>query len=177
LHTNGVAHEFFLVASGEFPHFSQRRLQKVLSKNPGLSHFARRMSDPSGQVAEILIALSPTAEMVSVPQALALPGKGLEGDRYSLGAGTFSPQPQKPDFELTLIEQENVIAFAAEAGLEFTPAQARRNIVTRGVRLNELKESEQHSITVFTRELAKGLVEHGRDMSQEVRRIVIKRVH
>jgi len=100
------------------------------------------MSDTSGQVAEILIALSPAAEMVSVPQVLALPGKGLQGDRYPLGTGTFSPQPQKPDFELTLIEQENVLTFAAEAGLAFTPAQARRNIVTRGVRLNDLVDRE-----------------------------------
>jgi MOSC domain-containing protein YiiM len=96
------------------------------------------MSNLSGQVTEILIARSPTSEMVSVPQAFAVPRQGLQGDRYFLGTGTFSPQPQKPDFELTLIEQEHVIAFAAESGLKFTPAQARRNIVTRGVRLNDL---------------------------------------
>ncbi|HZR18910.1 MAG TPA: MOSC domain-containing protein [Verrucomicrobiae bacterium] len=96
------------------------------------------MSNPSGQVVEILIARSPDSEMLSVPQAFAVPGQGLQGDRYFLGEGTFSPQPQKPDFELTLIEQENVMAFAAESGLKFTPAQARRNIVTRGVRLNDL---------------------------------------
>jgi MOSC domain-containing protein YiiM len=60
------------------------------------------------------------------------------GDRYFLGLGTFSPQPQKPDFEITLIEQENVDGFAAESGLAFMARHARRNVVTKGVRLNEL---------------------------------------
>ena len=72
----------------------------------------------------------------------AVPGKGLEGDRYYMGAGTFSPQPQKPDFEITLIELENVEAFAANSGLPFTASQARRNIVTSGVQLNELVGQE-----------------------------------
>jgi MOSC domain-containing protein YiiM len=89
-------------------------------------------------VIEVLIANSPTSPMNSVPFAHAVPGKGLEGDRYFLGGGTFSPQPQKPDFELTLIEQENIDAFAAESGLSFNASLTRRNIVTDGIRLNEL---------------------------------------
>jgi hypothetical protein len=66
-----------------------------------------------------------------------VPGKGLEGDRYFEGKGTFPPDPQKPDFELTLIEQEQIDAFASASGLPFTAAQARRNLVTIGVDLNE----------------------------------------
>jgi MOSC domain-containing protein YiiM len=76
--------------------------------------------------------------MESKLSVCAKPGVGLAGDRYASGIGTFSPTPRKPDFELTLIEQENIEAFAAESGLGFTSAMARRNIVTRGVRLNEL---------------------------------------
>jgi MOSC domain-containing protein YiiM len=95
-----------------------------------------------GYVANILIAASTDAEMVRQAQVRAVPGKGLEGDRYFIGAGTFSPQPQKPDFELTLIEQENVEAFAAESGLAFTASQARRNVVTKGIRLNDLVGQE-----------------------------------
>jgi MOSC domain-containing protein YiiM len=68
----------------------------------------------------------------------AIPGKGLEGDRYFSGVGTFSPQPQKPDFEITLVEQEKIEAFADESGLPFTSLHARRNIVTEGVALNDL---------------------------------------
>ena len=91
-----------------------------------------------GEVRDILVAASPTSEMVRLPKVRALPGRGLAGDRYFLGIGTFSPSPKKPDFELTLIEQENIEAFAAQSGLPFTPSHARRNIVTRGVRLNDL---------------------------------------
>ena len=68
----------------------------------------------------------------------AVPGRGLEGDRYFIGAGTFSPNPQKADFEITLIEKEKVDEFARDSGLPFSASQARRNIVTEGVDLNAL---------------------------------------
>ena len=80
--------------------------------------------------------------MESRERVRAVPGKGLEGDRYFHGMGTFSPQPQKPDFELTFVELENVETFAAESGLAFTAADARRNVVTKGIRLNELVGQE-----------------------------------
>lgn len=95
------------------------------------------MSAP-GKVAAILIAPSPAASMTAVDSARAVPGRGMEGDRYFLNAGTFSPTPQKPDYELTLIEQEQIEAFALASGLPFTAAQARRNIVTRDIALNDL---------------------------------------
>ena len=76
--------------------------------------------------------------MQPVAEVRAVPGRGLEGDRYYDGRGTFSPQPQKADFELTLIEEERVEAFARDFDLDFTAAHARRNVVTRGVDLNAL---------------------------------------
>lgn len=72
----------------------------------------------------------------------AVPGQGLEGDRYFAGAGTFSPPHPKPDFEITFIEQEQIEAFARESGLPFTSLHARRNIVTEGVSLNDLAGKE-----------------------------------
>lgn len=68
----------------------------------------------------------------------AVPGRGLEGDRYFDGTGTFSPHPPKPDFEVTLIESEKIAAFATRSGLPFTAAAARRNLVTTGADLNAL---------------------------------------
>ncbi len=41
------------------------------------------------RVVEILIAASPTEPALSVARASAIPGRGLEGDRYATGAGTF----------------------------------------------------------------------------------------
>ncbi len=80
--------------------------------------------------------------MESRDQVRAVPGQGLEGDRYFAGEGTFSPRPQKPDFELTLIEKEQIEAFARESRLPFTSWHARRNLVTEGVALNELAGKE-----------------------------------
>lgn len=70
--------------------------------------------------------------------AHAVPGRGLKGDRYYNGKGTFSPPLQGPDYELTLIEQEKIEGFARESGVPFTSIQARRNIVTSGIDLNGL---------------------------------------
>lgn len=90
------------------------------------------------RVVEILTASSPTSPMESRAHVRAVPGRGLEGDRYFSGSGTFAKNPQQPDYELTLIEQEVIEAFARESGLAFGSASARRNIVTRGVALNDL---------------------------------------
>jgi MOSC domain-containing protein YiiM len=89
-------------------------------------------------VARILIADSPSSPMTRCPEVHAVPGVGLQGDRYSSGLGTFSKHPQKPDYEITFIEQEKIDAFARESGLPFTAFHARRNIVTEGVDLNAL---------------------------------------
>ena len=89
-------------------------------------------------VKQILIAETSTSPMASRSAVRAVPGRGLEGDRYFIGVGTFSPNPQKPDFEITLIEIEKVEEFARDSGLPFTTSHARRNIVTEGVDLNAL---------------------------------------
>ena len=89
-------------------------------------------------VVQILIAPSPTAAMECRQEIQAVPNHGLEGDRYFSGTGTFSRQPQKPDFELTLIESEAIEAFVRESGLPLTAEDVRRNLVTRGIRLNDL---------------------------------------
>ena len=89
-------------------------------------------------VVEILISASPASPMESRAIALAVPGRGLDGDRYFFGTGTFAKNPQQPDFEITLIESEVIEAFVRESGLAFTSALARRNLVTHGVALNDL---------------------------------------
>jgi MOSC domain-containing protein YiiM len=85
---------------------------------------------------QILIAASPSHSMVEVDHVMAIPGKGLVGDRYFEGNGTFSPQPQKPDFEVTLMELEQIESFAKSSQLLFTAFQARRNLIVQGVDLN-----------------------------------------
>ena len=63
----------------------------------------------------------------------ALTDGGLDGDRYADPANR-----RGPDYQVTLIESENIAAFSAMVDVPFTPDMPRRNIVTRGVRLNEL---------------------------------------
>ncbi len=74
--------------------------------------------------------------MSSVKEARAVPGRGLEGDRYFNGVGTFSKP--KPDREVTLIEIEALEALKRDYGIALEPADSRRNIITRGVLLNHL---------------------------------------
>jgi MOSC domain-containing protein YiiM len=73
----------------------------------------------------------------SVDHATATPGKGLEGDRYADGTGTFF-KPDCPDREITLIEIEALEALKRDYDVELSPDRARRNLLTRGVSLNHL---------------------------------------
>jgi MOSC domain-containing protein YiiM len=56
----------------------------------------------------------------------AVAGKGLEGDRHFFAGGA------RPGQALTLVEEESV----EDVGLE--PGETRRQVTTRGVRLNDL---------------------------------------
>lgn len=66
-------------------------------------------------------------------------GRGILGDRYHAGIGTFSEKNRgKPDVEVTLIESEEIERFAGVEGRSRPATDFRRNLVTRGVRLNDL---------------------------------------
>jgi MOSC domain-containing protein YiiM len=77
-----------------------------------------------------------TVEQIAItPQESALPGavaevevgaNGMVGDRYA-DAG-----------DITLIEVEALEAFTAETGIELSHQESRRQVLTRGVRLNDL---------------------------------------
>ncbi len=90
-----------------------------------------------GTVLSINIASTGGAPISSVDQIRAVPGQGLEGDRYFLKAGTFSPT-WTPNRAVTLIESEAIEALKRDYGIELEPRQSRRNIVTRGIALNHL---------------------------------------
>ena len=89
-----------------------------------------------GTIVSINIAPEAEAPMQSVSEARAVPGRGLQGDRYFDQKGTFS-KPQ-PDRELTLIEAEAIEGLKRELKVEYGLSDSRRNVVTRGVPLNHL---------------------------------------
>ena len=52
-------------------------------------------------------------------------GAGIEGDRYG-------------DKDITLFEAEAIETLKADTGIELAPSEIRRNVMTRGVALNDL---------------------------------------
>ena len=83
-----------------------------------------------GAVEGLYVAADAEAPLQSIASVTALAGRGLDGDRYAAGRGTFSGRGR--GYELTLVEAEAL----ADSGL--TGEEARRNIVTRGIALNAL---------------------------------------
>ena len=99
-----------------------------------------------GNVVSIHIAPAASAPMVTLAEVRAVPGRGLEGDRYFLGTGHYSPRPSAGGREVTLIEVETVEALehgilnaaGERLGIKITAAETRRNVATSGVPLNHL---------------------------------------
>jgi MOSC domain-containing protein YiiM len=88
-----------------------------------------------GTVESIFLAGERGAPRAAMEQVRAVAAMGLEGDRYfgqPRGSGKRACERQ-----VTLIEAEAVDAVRA-TGVVFAPGDARRNLVTRGVRLNQL---------------------------------------
>jgi hypothetical protein len=83
-----------------------------------------------GTVAGLLVAPNAEDPLVRIDAAVALPGHGLDGDRYAAGRGTFSGRGR--GYELTLVEAE------ALEDVDLSWEAARRNVVTRGIDLNAL---------------------------------------
>ena len=103
-----------------------------------------------GSVVSLHIAPKASVPMESLGSVRAVPGLGLEGDRYFLGTGTYSPKPSHGKREVTLIETETVAALfdgvqnaeGHRLGIKLSPAETRRNIATSGVPLNHLVDRE-----------------------------------
>jgi hypothetical protein len=83
-----------------------------------------------GAVAGLLVAPAAEAPLERVDAAVAVPGRGLVGDRYEQGRGTFSAPGR--GYELTLVEAEVLDE------IELPWEDARRNVVTTGISLNAL---------------------------------------
>jgi MOSC domain-containing protein YiiM len=90
-----------------------------------------------GVVHSVHVADAAGAPMRSVDVARVVAGRGIEGDRYFDGVGTFSKKPGTGR-HVTLIELEALRALHAEDGVAIAPGEARRNVVTCGVPLNHL---------------------------------------
>lgn len=129
----------------------------------------------SGTVEHIHIAAKPGAPAYEIQSVRAVAGGGLDGDRNSRREG------EKRDAEscdLTLIEAEAIEAAAREHDIHLVPGESRRNVTTRGIRLNDLVGKEfrigevrargvelcepcSHLVKVTGKQLIKALVHRG----------------
>jgi MOSC domain-containing protein YiiM len=90
-----------------------------------------------GSLVAIQIGRQAEGRLESVPEVRAVPGKGLEGDRYFRGEGSFSKNPGGGR-EVTLVASEVLSLLEREHGIRLDPAETRRNLLTSGVTLNDL---------------------------------------
>ncbi len=90
----------------------------------------------SARVEAIFLIAESGGRPVRHAEVRAVAGRGLEGDHNLAPPTLFGAG--KPEENLTLIEAEALAALAKDHGIELGPGESRRNLVTRGVALNEL---------------------------------------
>ena len=95
------------------------------------------LAPPPGRVLEIWLAPRAAAPMRRLAVVEAVAGRGLAGDRYALGGGTWAEYPDL-EKQVTLIDRDDVAAVARETGAPLTPGDTRRNLVTTGLDLSTL---------------------------------------
>ncbi len=84
------------------------------------------------------IAISPVETVLPEPveSVELLPDQGPRGDRHF--AAEPDPGRREEGYDLTLIEAEALEAFTIETGIPLSHEESRRNVLTRGIRLNDL---------------------------------------
>jgi len=90
-----------------------------------------------GSLVAIQIGRQAEGRLESVAEVRAIPGKGLEGDRYFRGEGSFSKNPGGGR-QVTLVASEMLELLQSEHGIALEANETRRNLVTKGVLLNDL---------------------------------------
>ena len=83
------------------------------------------------KVIEIAISENSGKAMKSVNSVESIAGKGLLNDRH------FKDNNEKKS-QITLIEIENINYYNQISGTSILPKDFRRNIITKGIKLNEL---------------------------------------
>jgi MOSC domain-containing protein YiiM len=97
----------------------------------------RKEKDMKGVVEEIYVAPKGSAAMERVEEVNTIEGCGIECDRYCEGTGYWTPYGDV--CEVTLISSEDLGYIQNELGIHVKNGEHRRNIITRGIDLNELR--------------------------------------
>ena len=95
----------------------------------------------SGSVVALFTVDRRAAPMKKVEQLYAFAGRGIEGDRYFLGTGTYSKKPE-PGRQITLIKSEVLESLKDKFEITVKPEESRRNVLTRDIEINNLIGAE-----------------------------------
>jgi len=110
-------------------------------------------------VLALRIAADANAPMRSLPAVHVVPGRGIEGDRYYLGVGSF-PTGELPAYDVSLIEEDMYRELEREALSKGKGKALRRNIVVSGCALATLIEQPFQIGTVLFRGLVPRRLQH-----------------
>ncbi|HET7271173.1 MAG TPA: MOSC domain-containing protein [Rubrobacter sp.] len=90
-----------------------------------------------GVVEGIYVTSEGSAAMERVEEVRTVEGCGIEGDRYCEGTGYWTNYGDV--CEVTLISSEDLEHIERELGISVGNGEHRRNIITRGVSLGDLR--------------------------------------
>lgn len=90
-----------------------------------------------GVVEEIFVTGEGSAAMERVEEVRTIEGCGIEGDRYCEGTGFWTRYGDV--CQVTLIEGEDLDYIERELGIGVKNGEHRRNIITRGIKLTDLR--------------------------------------
>ena len=93
-----------------------------------------------GVVEGIYVTTEGSAAMERVEEVTTIQGRGIEGDRYCEGTGFWTRYGDV--CEVTLIEGEDLDYIQDELGIGVANGEHRRNIVTRGIKLRDLRRQK-----------------------------------
>lgn len=90
------------------------------------------MGNDAQQVVSIHIAAESGGSLNEIGSAEIVAGRGIVGDRHC------HTEDSSSDAQVSLVEAEQIKAYADEIGYPLQAHDTRRNAVTRGIALNEL---------------------------------------
>ncbi len=91
-----------------------------------------------GVVEGIYVTGQGSQAMERVEEVMTVEGCGIDGDRYCEGTGFWTNYGDV--CQVTLIEGEDLDFIEDELGIRVREGQHRRNIITRGIRLLDLRK-------------------------------------
>lgn len=92
----------------------------------------------TGKIEKIYVTPNQGSRLLPVASVELEFNKGVRGDRYHADKLKSDDKIHKANQELTLIEAEEIEKFNLDHGINIGFGEFRRNVVTRGIRLNTL---------------------------------------